>query len=130
HTIEEKAQSYFKAPSGIPMIQHSLIALLELVKRGVFSLETVVKLMAHQPAIVFGIEKRGFIREGYFADLVVVDMNSSQTVDRSNIFYHCGWSPLEGHTFHSKIIRTFVNGNTVYQDLKTPQFTHFTSHQL
>jgi dihydroorotase len=130
HTRDEKAQTYFNAPSGIPLVQHSLQALLELVRRNIFSLETVVQKTAHNPAILFGLKNRGFIREGYFADLVAVDMKNAQTVDSTNIFYHCGWSPFEGYAFKSKIICTFVNGNLVFQNFTTPQFTHFTTHQL
>ena len=130
HTREEKAQTYFNAPSGIPLVQHSLQALLELVHQGVFSLETVVQKTAHNPAELMSIEKRGYIREGYFADLTVVDLNSPQTVDSTNIFYHCGWSPFENYTFKSKIICTFVNGNMVYQNFTTPQINPSTTYQL
>jgi dihydroorotase len=130
HTCDEKAQTYFNAPSGIPLVQHNLVALLELVNEGVFSLETVVQKTAHNPAKLFGFEKRGFIREGYFADLAVVDMNNPQTVDFSNVFYHCGWSPFEGYTFKSKIICTFVNGNMVFQNFTTPHFNHSKTYQL
>jgi len=130
HTREEKAQNYFNAPSGIPLVQHNLQALLELVRQDVFSLETVVEKTAHNPARMFGFEKRGFIREGYFADLVVVNLNSSQTVDSTNIFYHCGWSPFENYTFKSKIICTFVNGNMVFENFSTPQFNFSNAHKL
>jgi len=130
HTSEEKAQSYFKAPSGIPLVQHNLQALLELVHQDVFSLETIVEKTAHNPAKMFGFAKRGFIREGYFADLAIVDMNCPQTVDSTNIFYHCGWSPFESYTFNSKIICTFVNGNMVFKNFTTPQFNFSNAHQL
>jgi dihydroorotase len=130
HTRDEKAQTYFNAPSGIPLVQHSLQALLELVHRHVFSLETLVQKTAHNPATLFGLKKRGFIREGYFADLVAVDMKNAQTVDSTNILYHCGWSPFEGYTFKSKIICTFVNGNSVFQNFTTPQFNHSTVYPL
>ncbi|MDR0437490.1 MAG: dihydroorotase [Bacteroidales bacterium] len=130
HTRDEKAQPYFKAPSGIPLVQHSLQALLDLVHQGIFSLETIVQKTAHNPATLFGFEKRGFIREGYFADLAVVDMNISQTIDSTNILYKCGWSPFEEFTFKSKIICTFVNGNLVFQNFTTPQFKHSTTYQL
>ena len=130
HTLEEKTQSYFKAPSGIPLVQHSLQALLELVRQHIFSLETIVEKTSHNPAKLFGFEKRGFIREGYFADLVIVDLNSPQTVDSTNIFYHCGWSPFEGYTFNSKIICTFVNGNMVFQNFTTPEFNFSKTYQL
>jgi len=130
HTAEEKAHPYFNAPSGIPLVQHNLQALLDLVHENVFSLETIVEKTAHNPAKMFDFEKRGFIREGYFADLVVVDMNSPQTVDLTNTFYHCGWSPFENYTFKSKIICTFVNGNMVFQNFTTPQFKRSKTYQL
>ncbi len=114
HTQEEKERPYFKAPSGGPMVQHSLQAALEMYHKGIFSLELVVQKMCHDPATLFGIEKRGFIRKGYKADLVLVDMESTFTVDKSNILYKCGWSPMEGETFHSKIIKTILNGEIAY----------------
>lgn len=116
HTIEEKEQSYFKAPSGGPLIQHSLTAMIEMHKQGKISLEKIAEKMAHAVADCFQIEKRGYIREGYFADLVLVDLNSSVTIDKSNILYKCGWSPFEGVTFHSKIKYTFVSGHLVYEN--------------
>lgn len=116
HTMEEKQQSYFKAPSGGPLIQHSLVAMLELYHQGKITLEKIAEKMAHAVADCFQIEKRGYIREGYFADLVVVDLNNLWVVDQTNILYKCGWSPFEGSTFHSKIINTFVNGVLVYDD--------------
>ena len=115
HTIEEKQQSYFKAPSGGPLVQHALQAMLEKVEQGKISIERVVEKMAHAPAILFRIEKRGFIREGYFADLVVVNKNP-HTVEKSNLLYKCGWSPFEGMTFSHTIDKTFVNGELVYTD--------------
>ncbi len=118
HTREEKAQTYFKAPSGLPLVQHSLQVLLDLVQQGVFTLETAVERACHAPAILFGIEQRGFIREGYWADLVVVDPKKSYTVKAENILYRCGWSPLAGHTFGSSIERTFINGVCVFEDGK------------
>ena len=118
HTREEKAQKYFKAPSGLPLVQHSLLVLLDLVQQGVFTLETAVQRACHAPAILFGVEKRGFIREGYYADLVVVDSKKSYTVSKGNILYQCGWSPLEGHTFKNSIHQTFVNGVSVYENGK------------
>ena len=118
HTREEKAQNYFKAPSGLPLVQHSLQVLLDLVQQGVFTLETAVERACHAPAILFGVEQRGFIREGYWADLVVVDPKKSYTVKTENILYQCGWSPLAGHTFGSSIDRTFVNGVCVFEDCK------------
>lgn len=116
HTLEEKQQSYFKAPSGGPLVQHSLVAMLELHEQGKISLEKIAEKMAHAVADCFQIEKRGYIREGYFADLVLVDLHDPWTVDKSNIYYKCGWSPFEGITFHSKITHTFVNGNLVYDN--------------
>ena len=114
HTLEEKKQPFFKAPSGGPMIQHSLQAMLEFAHQNKISLEKVVEKMCHHPAILFNVKKRGFIREGYFADLVLIDPNTTQTVSKENILYKCGWSPMEGQTFHSKIVSTFVNGHRVY----------------
>jgi dihydroorotase len=116
HTREEKAQTYFKAPSGLPLVQHSLQVLVDLAKQGAFTLETAVERACHAPAVLFGVEQRGFIREGYWADLVVVDANKPFTVKPGNILYQCGWSPLEGHTFSSTIERTFVNGVCVFED--------------
>ena len=118
HTREEKAQKYFKAPSGLPLVQHSLLVLLDLVQQGVFTLETAVQRACHAPAILFGVEKRGFIREGYYADLVVVDPQKPYTVAANNILYQCGWSPLEGHTFKNSIHQTLVNGVSVYENGK------------
>ncbi len=114
HTLEEKQRPFFKAPSGGPMIQHSLQAMLEFSHRKEITLEKVVEKMCHHPAILFQVEKRGFIREGYFADLVLVDLNASQTVSKDNIWYKCKWSPMEEQTFHSKIVSTFVNGHRVF----------------
>ena len=116
HMLEEKKQPFFKAPSGGPMIQHSLQAMLEFVHQNEISVEKVVEKMCHHPAILFNIKKRGFIREGYFADLVLIDTNTTQTVSKENILYKCGWSPMEGQTFHSKIISTFVNGHQIYHN--------------
>jgi dihydroorotase len=116
HTIEEKDQSYFKAPSGGPLVQHALLAMLEKVKEGVITMEKVVEKMAHAPAILFRIEKRGFIREGYKADLVVVDPSQTLTVSKENLLYKCGWSPFEGTTFSNKIDSTYINGNCVYRN--------------
>jgi dihydroorotase len=118
HTREEKAQAYFKAPSGLPLIQHSLLMLLDLARQGAFTLETAVTRACHAPAVLFGVEHRGFIREGYWADLVVVDPNKPHTVRADNLLFQCGWSPLEGHTFGASIERTFINGVCVYADGK------------
>ncbi len=117
HTIEEKEQSYFKAPSGGPLVQHALQAMLQKMDQGLITIEKIVEKMAHNPSILFQIEKRGFIKEGYFADLVVLDKRPV-TVTKSNILYKCGWSPFEGITFNYAIDKTFVNGNLVYADNK------------
>ncbi|MCD6062374.1 MAG: dihydroorotase [Flavipsychrobacter sp.] len=116
HTWEEKQQPYQAAPSGVPLVQHSLLLMLEYVKARKISLEKVVEKMCHAPATCFQIADRGFIREGYFADLVLVDMNDTTTVSKENILYHCGWSPFEGHSFPAQIKYTLVNGNVVYED--------------
>ncbi len=116
HTWAEKQNLYPTAPSGAPLVQHSLVAMLELYKQGVFSLEKVVEKMCHAPAICFHIAKRGFIREGYFADLVLVDLEKKWTVSPENILYKCQWSPLMGTTFSSQILKTWVNGNLVWSE--------------
>lgn len=116
HTAEEKRNSYFQCPSGGPLVQHSLVIMLELWHRKIFTLEKVVEMMCHNPAILFNVSKRGFIREGYKADLVLVDPSDPWTVSRQNILYKCGWSPYEGTTFTSKVITTIVNGNVVYNN--------------
>ena len=114
HTLDEKNNSYFNAPSGGPLVQHAVPAILQQSKAGKISLERAVEKMCHAPAICFDIEKRGFIREGYFADLVVINPNDPWEVSKSNVLYKCGWSPFEGVTFDHKIERTFVNGQQVY----------------
>lgn len=116
HTLEEKANVYTKAPSGGPLVQHAVIALFEKIKEGVISVEKVVEKMAHNPAKLFQVEKRGFVKEGYYADIVLVDPNASWEVTRDNVLYKCGWSPFEGNTFSSKITHTFVNGNLMYDN--------------
>ncbi len=116
HTLKEKAQVYTKAPSGGPLVQHALVVMMEAVKEGKITLEKMVEKMCHNPARLFRIEKRGFIREGYFADLVIVDPNMSQTVNPENILYKCGWSPFEGQSFTSSVTHTFVNGNLVFKE--------------
>lgn len=115
HTLEEKQQPYFKSMSGAPMIQHSLNVMLEFYREGKITLEKIVEKMCHNPAILYKINNRGYIREGYYADLVLVDMESEWTVSKENILYKCGWSPLEGTQFHSKITHTWVNGHLVYE---------------
>lgn len=116
HTIEEKENKYLNAPSGGPLVQHALLAMLHKEEQGKISIERVVEKMAHAPAILFRIYERGFIREGYFADLVIVDPNKSHTVSRENLLYKCGWSPFEGLTFNNSIDMTLVNGTIVYQN--------------
>lgn len=110
HTIEEKRGDYWSAPSGLPLVQHSLQVMLDFYKEGKISLEKVVEKMAHAPAVCFNIKDRGYIREGYWADLVLVDLNKSYTVSKDNVVQKCGWSPFEGHTFGSSIHSTFVSG--------------------
>ena len=114
HTLEEKQNSYFKAPSGGPLVQHGLLAMLDKVRDGVISIERVVEKMAHAPAQLFRIEERGFLREGYHADIVVVDPNASLLVTKESLLYKCGWSPFEGYEFSNAIDSTYVNGNLVY----------------
>lgn len=116
HTIEEKSNVYTKAPSGGPLVQHALPALFEMYHKGKISVEKLVEKMCHNPAILFQVEKRGFIRKDYFADLVIVNPDDSWTVNKNNILYKCGWSPFEGTTFKSKITHTFVNGTLVYNN--------------
>jgi len=114
HLREEKEHPYTSCPSGAPMVQHSLNIMLEFWRRGMISLETIVQKMCHNPAILYRIAKRGFIREGYAADLVLVNPDAGLTVSRDNIFYKCGWSPLEGTKFKTRITHTFVNGRAVF----------------
>ena len=121
HTREEKQNAYTKAPSGAPLVQHSLVAMIEHCKKGKISLEKIVEKMCHNPAVLFQIEKRGFVKEGFKADLVLVDLDDEFTVSKENILYKCGWSPLEGTTFHSKITHTFVNGNLVFENGKVSE---------
>jgi len=114
HTLTEKQNTYFKAPSGAPMVQHSLVAMLELYHQSKISLEQIVRKMCHLPADVFKVAQRGYIRSGYKADLVIVDLNKAWTVSDDTILYKCGWSPLQGLTFHSQVTHTFVNGHLAY----------------
>jgi dihydroorotase len=118
HTIEEKNNTYFKAPSGGPLVQHSLVAMLEMSRKGFISVEKVIQKMCHAPADLFRIEKRGYIREGYFADLVLVDPNQSWVVSPENILYKCGWSPFEGVEFSNKVVATYINGVPVFKNNK------------
>ena len=124
HTWEEKQNVYTKSPSGGPLVQHSLQLMLENFHNGKISLEKLVEKMCHNPAILFQVEKRGFIREGYKADLVLVDLNETYTVAKENLLYKCGWSPLEGTTFHSKITHTFVNGKLAFENGKVAEQKH------
>ncbi len=114
HTLQEKQGPYEHAHSGLPLVQHSLLLMLQYYKEGRISLEKIVEKMSHSVARCFKIKDRGFIREGYFADLVVVDLSQETTVSKENILYQCGWSPLEGYRFPASVIHTFVNGNCVY----------------
>lgn len=118
HTLKEKEQTYFKSMSGAPMVQHGLTIMLELYKQGCISLEKIVEKMCHNPAILYRIQQRGFIKQGFFADLVLVDLDATWSVNKSNLLYKCGWSPLEGTGFSTQITHTFVNGNLIYQDGK------------
>ncbi|WP_375325618.1 dihydroorotase [Flagellimonas sp. GZD32] len=116
HTLEEKDNPYTKAPSGGPLVQHALLAMLQKEKEGMVSLEKMVEKMCHNPAKLFDIDRRGFIREGYYADLVQVNQNSKNQVKKDNIFYKCGWSPFEGVTFDASVARTFINGLLAYEN--------------
>lgn len=118
HTLEEKERSYFKAPSGGPMVQHSLVAMLEFYKNGKITLEKIVEKMCHNPAILFQVENRGYIREGYAADFVLVDLDSKWKASKQNALYKCGWSPMEGVDFHTQVKKTFVNGHLAYDNGK------------
>ncbi|KOH45018.1 dihydroorotase [Sunxiuqinia dokdonensis] len=114
HTLDEKSHSYFQAPSGGPLVQHSLTAMLEFVRQGKLTTEKLVEKMCHAPADLFRIDRRGYIREGYYADLVLVNPNKKWTVCPENIFYKCGWSPFEGTEFSHQVSKTFVNGQLAY----------------
>ena len=118
HTLEEKKQLYLKAPSGGPLVQHAVVAMFEAFHQGKISVEKIVEKMAHNPATIFQIEKRGFIKEGFYADLVIVNPGLPWSVKKENILAKCGWSPFEGYTFKSRITHTFVNGQLVYSNFK------------
>ncbi len=118
HLLEGKSNDYMECPSGMPSVQHTLLVLLELVREGVYSLQDLPYYLSHKVAERFKIIDRGYVREGYWADLVLVDLDSPQSVSRENVSYFCGWSPFEGDTFNSKIVSTFVNGNLVYSEGK------------
>ena len=114
HTLDEKSNAYFKAPSGGPLVQHSLTAMLEFVRQGKLTVEKVVEKMCHAPADLFRIDRRGYIRAGYYADLVLVNPDKKWTVCRENLFYKCCWSPFEGTEFSNQVSKTFVNGELAY----------------
>jgi len=116
HTKTEKMESYFKVPSGIPLVQHALLVLFDLASKGNFSHELIVDRTSHAVADIYGIVDRGYVREGYYADLVIIDDKKSYAVNSSNLLYKCGWSPFEGHTFTSNIDMTMVNGCIVYRN--------------
>ena len=116
HTLEEKSQVYTKAPSGGPLVQHALLVMMDAVKEGKIGIEKMVEKMCHNPAILFRIVKRGFIREGYYADLVLVDPDLPQEVTVDSLLYKCGWSPFEGRVFQSTVTHTFVNGHLVFKE--------------
>lgn len=116
HTLEEKDNKYFKAPSGGPLVQHALPAMLEFFHKGAISMEKVVEKMCHAPAKCFKVKNRGYIREGYAADLILIDMKAPWKVEKDNILYKCGWSPLEGQTFQSQVTHTFINGHLAYRE--------------
>ena len=116
HTLEEKLQPYWSAPSGGPLVQHSLIAMLEMSREGTFPVEKVVEKMCHAPAIRFAVHRRGFLREGYFADIVIVDPDKPWTVSRDNVRSKCGWSPFEGTEFSHSVTHTIVNGGVAYEN--------------
>ena len=113
HTLEEKLKDYWQAPSGGPLLQHSLVAMIEMVNQGVFSIENVVTKMCHAPAIRYKVDKRGFLRQGYYADIVIVNPNMSWQVSKDNILYKCGWSPFEGVNFNNSVETTIINGKVV-----------------
>jgi dihydroorotase len=116
HTLQEKQLPYLQAPSGGPLVQHAVIAMLQFYKQKKITLEKIVRMMSHNVADIFKIEKRGYIREGYFADLVLVDLNTPAEVTKSSLLYKCGWSPFEGTTFSASIKKTFVSGHLVYDN--------------
>jgi dihydroorotase len=121
HTLEEKSKLYLEAPSGGPLVQHAVVAMFEAYHQGKISIEKIVEKMCHNPAKIFKIEKRGFIKPGYFADLVLVNPSQPWSVKKENILYKCGWSPFEGTNFKSRITHTFVNGQLVYENSKVKE---------
>ncbi|MEZ4892062.1 MAG: amidohydrolase family protein [Saprospiraceae bacterium] len=118
HTWEEKSKPYSQAPSGVPLVQHSLNVMLEFYHQGKISLERIVEKMCHAPAIAFRIKDRGFIEEGYWADLAIVDINQPWQVNKQNILYKCGWSPFEGKTFRGRVLSTIVSGHLAWHEGK------------
>ncbi|MDR2520611.1 MAG: dihydroorotase [Bacteroidales bacterium OttesenSCG-928-I14] len=118
HTLGEKQGNYFQIASGAPMVQHSLVTMLELCNQNVFTLPLIVEKMSHAPAKLYGLKDRGYIRNGYYADLVLVDPNFRWMVSKKNLLYKCGWSPLEGEFFSNKVVKTFINGHLVYDNGK------------
>jgi dihydroorotase len=116
HTLDEKNRSYFEAPSGLPLVQHSLLMLLDEYHEGTFTLENIVTKTSQNPATLFGIVERGFLREGYYADLAVVDLNGGTPVNKEQLRYKCGWSPFEGSTFKARVDMTVLNGAVVFRD--------------
>ena len=116
HTLAEKARGYFEAPSGLPLVQHSLLMLLDQHAQGLYTLPKIVEKAAHNPALLFGIAERGFIREGYYADLVAVDLGGKTRVDAAQVLYKCGWSPFEGTEFRGRVALTVLNGVPVFRD--------------
>jgi len=123
HSLSEKQNKYLKAPSGGPLVQHALPVLLELYHQGMITLEKIVERACHNPAIMFDVKDRGYIREGYYADLVIIDLNRPWNVTKGNILYKCGWSPLEGQKFQSSIVKTFVSGHLAYSEGKFDEST-------
>jgi dihydroorotase len=116
HTLEEKSRPYFEAPAGLPLVQHSLDLVYEEVRKGRLSMEKLVEKMCHAPAQCFKVNERGFLREGYHADVVIFDAENDWVVNKENILYKCGWSPLEGHAFKGKVTHTFVSGHLAYEN--------------
>ena len=133
HTLSEKQPPYEHAHSGLPLVQHSLLLMLQYYRQGKISLEKIVWKMCHAVAECFGIESRGYIREGYYADVVMLDLNQKTLVNRNNIFYKCAWSPFEGTTFNASVLKTFVNGNCVFDEEAAPRnnwHNSYTGHRL
>lgn len=118
HTLEEKESSYFKAPSGGPLVQHSILAMMDFVNQGKITIEKMVEKMCHSPAILFEVKERGYIREGYYGDLTIVDPYKKHTVTKENILAKCRWSPFEGHTFNSSVTHTFISGHLAWENGK------------